>query len=267
MKDKRCFIATVVVFAGVLAGSGRAAGETRFEFPTTGVNATGSALLLAIDDVLLPLRASLCYYLSRPSIRREPVIEPSRTNKAAPDHLAAHFYGSVLAEGGKFRMWYYPVAHGDRPGDLTQGPVCYSESERGALGQAEPGQVEFRGSRANNASCCRTPKSPSRGPARQRRPDPKRRYKMVYNPHDGTLTIRTATSPDGTLDSPGLRHELVRRAGEFHPARWIVIVHGQPHDYGRRRRPARPAGVRLVSSDFSRWLRRPKRALPEPTNQ
>src|SRR5688572_12759639 len=114
MKPRRYIIAAVVLIAGVLAGTGQAAGETRFEFPTTGVNATGGALLLAIDDVLLPLRDSLCYYLSRPSIRRQPVIEPSLTNKTAPDHLAAHFYGSVLAEAGKFRMWYYPVAHGDR---------------------------------------------------------------------------------------------------------------------------------------------------------
>src|SRR5262245_687124 len=115
MRDKRDFIATVVLAAGVLVASAQAAGGVRFEFPTTGVSATGGALLLAIDDVLLPLRANLCYYLTRPSIRREPVVEPSRDNPAAPDHLAAHFYGSVLAEAGKFRMWYYPVAHGDRP--------------------------------------------------------------------------------------------------------------------------------------------------------
>jgi hypothetical protein len=96
MKDKRYFIGAVMLAAGVLLASAQVAGEARFEFPTTGVSATGGALLLAIDDALLPLRANLCYYLSRPSIRREPVVEPSRNNPAAPDHLAAHFWSAPL---------------------------------------------------------------------------------------------------------------------------------------------------------------------------
>jgi hypothetical protein len=271
MKPK-VYIAAVMLIAG-LAGSGRAAGETRFEFPTTGVTATGGALLLAIDDVMLPLRDSLCYYLSRPSIRREPVIEPSRTNKAAPDYLAAHFYGSVLAEAGKFRMWYYPVAHGDGPGDLTQGPVCYAESHDG-VHWVKPnlGQVEFRGSRANNA--IRLPDAKIEGVEVLRDetdPDPKQRYKMVYNPHDGNdWTIRTATSPDGirwTANPDFAMTWFVEQASFIrHGGLWII--HGQPHDYGEGGGKRGRQGYAWVSADFSRWLRAAAEAftLPEPTN-
>ena len=67
-----------------------------FYFPLTGITAEGEAVLLAIDEVSLPLRSNLCYYMTKPTVRPEPVLTPSRDNPNAPDYLATHFYGSVL---------------------------------------------------------------------------------------------------------------------------------------------------------------------------
>ncbi len=70
---------------------------------------------LAIDDVSLPLRKNVCLYLSKPTVRPEPVLAPSSPESNAPDNLAAHFYGTVLHDAGKFRMWYYACHRGKNP--------------------------------------------------------------------------------------------------------------------------------------------------------
>ncbi len=71
--------------------------------------------LLAIDDVSLQLRKNTCLYLSKPTVRPEPVLVPSRVDSDAPDNLAANFYGTVLQDGGRFRMWYYACHRGMNP--------------------------------------------------------------------------------------------------------------------------------------------------------
>ena len=57
-------------------------------FPATGVRRKDPAVLLAIDNHSLPLARNLCLYLSKPQVRAEPVLGPSRENPAAPDALA-----------------------------------------------------------------------------------------------------------------------------------------------------------------------------------
>ena len=52
----------------------------------------GDTTLLAIDDHLLPFRRNLCYYMSEPSVRKEPVVAPD----GAADANSAHFFGTVL---------------------------------------------------------------------------------------------------------------------------------------------------------------------------
>src|SRR5471032_2799774 len=74
---------------------------------TLGDYSGARATLLAIDDYAFPLRKDLCYYVSQPVVRPEPVLTPSRDNPHATDTLATHCYGTVLQDGGKFRMWYY----------------------------------------------------------------------------------------------------------------------------------------------------------------
>src|SRR5690606_21056757 len=129
-----------------------------------------------------------------------PVLAPSRDDPNAPDFLAAHFYGTVLFDEGRYRMWYYPVSHGKDYRDILQGPVCYAESQDG-ITWTKPalGQVNYKGSLRNNAILL--PEDNIEGVHVIRDdddPDPKRRYKMAYNPRvDGAYTIQTATSPDG----------------------------------------------------------------------
>ena len=72
-------------------------------------------VLLAIDDLSLPLRRNLRLYLSTPTARPEPVLAPSPLESQAPDNLAAHLYGTVLHDGGRYRMWYYACHRGRNP--------------------------------------------------------------------------------------------------------------------------------------------------------
>jgi len=188
--------------------------------------------LLAIDDVSLPLRKNVCLYLNKPAVRREPVLAPSPAESNAPDNLAAHFYGTVRHDAGRFRMWYYACHRGRNPDwppykmqqiakkpgwligetehETGQGPLCYAESDDG-IHWTKPalGQVLFKGSRDNNA--LDLPHTIVSGAAvikDEVDPDPGRRYKMVYQffpdqsdpviPEYGTLpSIACAVSPDG----------------------------------------------------------------------
>ncbi|MCX7417097.1 MAG: hypothetical protein NTY25_11500 [Planctomycetia bacterium] len=194
-------------------------------------------LLLAIDDVSLPLRKNVCLYLSKPEVRAAPVLEPSPVGTNAPDNLAAHFYGTVLHDraydGAKFRLWYYACHRGANPDwpprkaqqvakkptwlkgidqdvEVVQGPLCYAESDDGiAWRKPSLGQVLFKGSRENNA--LDLPHTIVSGAAVIRddsEPDIARRYKMVYQyfpdqtdppiKEYGSLpSIACAVSPDG----------------------------------------------------------------------
>ena len=103
-----------------------------FHFPTTGIT-VNQAVLLAIDDHSLPLRRHLCYFLSKPTPRIKPVMTPSRDNPSAPDYLATQFYGTVLYDQGRYRMWHYAINPGEKPGQLHEGPICYAESPDGLI--------------------------------------------------------------------------------------------------------------------------------------
>ncbi len=193
----------------------------------------GRVLLLAIDDVSLPLRKNVCLYLSKPTVRAEPVLVPNPLESTAPDNLAAHFYGTVLHDADKFRMWYYACHRGQNPDwpprkmqqvakkpgwlkgvaeghEITQGPLCYAESGDG-ITWTKPalGQVLFKGSRDNNA--LDLPHTIVSGAAVIRDdadPSPARRYKMVYQyfpdqtdppiaEYGGVPSMACAVSPDG----------------------------------------------------------------------
>ena len=70
-------------------------------------------VLLAIDEVSLPMRKNVCLHLSKPVVRPEPVLTPGAPGSA--DDLAAHFYGTVLHDAGRYRMWYYACHRGKNP--------------------------------------------------------------------------------------------------------------------------------------------------------
>lgn len=219
-------------------------------------------LLLAIDDQALPWRRQTCLYLSQPTVRPEPVLRPSPLESAAPDNLAAHFYGTVLHDQGRFRMWYYACHRGRNPDwpphhqqqvekkpawllglapghEIFQGPLCYAESEDG-LTWTKPalGQVLFKGSRANNALALpHTLVSGALVLRDEADPDPDRRYKMVYQffpdqsqppiPAYGALpSIALAVSADGLDWTPAgipFRDQFVEPSSFLrHQDRFIV---------------------------------------------
>ena len=244
----------------------------RIVFPTVGVSTRVDATLLALDDYLVPFKNNLCYYLTEPTVRPEPVLEPSRENPNAPDHLAAHFYGTVLREAGEYRMWYYGIHFGDNPGPLNEGPVCYARSADGIEWEKPPlGQVEHAASTANNA--IRLPDARTEGVEILREdddPDPMRRYKMVYetfsDPH--MPTIRTATSPDGIHwdASPGYPVPLRIEQSSFYRYGGMYYVNGQMWPKGEGSRSRGRQGHVVVSPDFNTWLPACAEsfALPEP---
>ena len=75
----------------------------QISFPATGITTPEQAVLLAIDDVSLPVKQNLCYYLSKPTVRKEPVLAPNRDDPSAPDHATLTCYGTVLFDEGRFR--------------------------------------------------------------------------------------------------------------------------------------------------------------------
>ncbi len=167
-----------------------------FRFAAVPHEVEGDALLLAIDDHLLPIQRN---YYSKPQVRQEPVLTPSRQDPSKPDYIATHFYGTVLFDEGKYRMWYYAVGREDTEQRLTIGPVCYAESDDG-IEWRRPNlkQREYKGSLDNNA--LDLPGDSMYGGhviKDATEPDPQQRYKMVYNLHNGTTWVfRIATSPD-----------------------------------------------------------------------
>lgn len=270
--------------AGLLALAAAAlpgfAAERAFVFPSTGVRAEGRALLLAIDDQLLPLRLNMVEHLSKPKLRQEPVLSPSRDNPLAPDQVAAHFYGAVIQDGGKFRMWYYPVglkADGDaNRADLkqvSQGPVCYAESDDG-LTWTKPvlNQVEFKGSKRNNAILL--PDQVVEGVhviKDEADPDPARRFKMVYNAHNGkTWVFRTATSADAMhwKAAPEFAIPEFLETASLFKFNDTYFVHGQRIQFSEGGHRGGRQGRGVMSLDFDHWLLGDTQGfnLPEPAD-
>ena len=246
-----------------------------FTFPTIGIEIEEKAVLFAIDSFLLPFRKNLCLYMSKPKVRPEPVLTPSSDKPDAPDYLGTQFYGTVLLDEGRFRMWYYPVNLGEKPGELKQGPMCYADSEDG-IHWIKPnmGQVIYKGSRENNALALPETDMESitliKDPDD---PDPQRRYKLVYNPRNDTyaFTIRTATSPNGIDWTAGPElpiADFIEPSG-FYKYNGMYFVNGQTGTMNMQGEGGRGVGRQgwvRVSPDFDHWLQEPAEsfALPEP---
>ncbi|MCC7084041.1 MAG: hypothetical protein IT427_03430 [Pirellulales bacterium] len=233
-------------------------------FPTIGTSVERCATLLAIDDYCLPLRKNLCYYISKPTVRPGPVLAPETGNPNAPDSVATHFYGTVLQENGKFRMWYYGLGWKDPNGDrveknLREGPICYAESDDGIhWTKVKLRQVKVHGTNENNA--IDLPNAQTEGAFVIRDdddPDPLRRYKMVYecNAEVG-MSFRAATSPDGiqwTAGPADVVKTFIEPCSFYkHNGLYYVNAHGAHaseggHAGGRQ-------GIVWVSPDFKNWL-------------
>lgn len=110
-------------------------------------------VLFAFDDYSIPWQHNLKVTLvpatkhpENPVLRRGP--------EGAPDHGHAVLYGTVIKDGGKFRMWYLgmfetEIVKGQAPGMWR--PMCYAESTDGVhWTKSELGLVDFNGSKKNN---------------------------------------------------------------------------------------------------------------------
>jgi hypothetical protein len=249
-----------ILFPAVAAAPGLADGT--FRFPTVGASAEHRATLLAIDSHCLPLKKDLCLYLSKPKVRKEPVLTPSRDNPNAPDYVAAHFYGTVLQDEGKYRMWYYSLSWKEKPGQFREGPICYAESTDG-LHWTKPnlGQLLFKGSRNNNAIALPDDSTEGAFVIKDDNPDVRQRYKMVYEnlpSHHKYMSVRTATSPDGLHWTAGPEtpiHEGLEPCAFYkHAGLYTINAQFAPSGVSEGGHKAGRQGFVWVSSDFHQWM-------------
>lgn len=255
-----------------------------FQFKTIGV-ASNHPVLFAMDDSYFPFKSNVCHYLCKPEIIEKPVLERSE-RPDAPDSLAAHFYGTVLYDEGKYRMWYLGMSLGINPdmpaqelemhrkktnaslGGIMSGPICYAESDNG-IDWVKPnlGQLLYKGNRNNNG--IDLPEGFVHAPAvikDEDDPDPNRRYKMVYTYiyNTGTIgcshTSRTATSPDGihwTAGKAGMIDEALEHSS-LYKVNGLYVINGQALSGKRRSEGGAPLGRQAtawVSTDFDNWLK------------
>ncbi len=140
--------------------------------------------LFAFDNLSIPFTRSLKVTMRAPEkFSQNPVVGRGQPGEA--DSYAIHFYGSVIRQDGRFRMWY--VGTGDERGENVQHDsslwrALYAESTDG-VNWTKPrlGLVDYRGNKDNNilkldpfigtinVKVLHEPKDP----------DPARRYKMV----------------------------------------------------------------------------------------
>lgn len=173
----------------------------------------GDMVLFPLDDVTIPWRENLKVTMMRPVKQPgNPVMRGGPVEGV--DGFGTLLYGTVVKQGGKFRMWYLATARADSriPGDADRlklyRPVAYAESTDG-VNWVRPnlGLVEFRGNRNNNLVAI----EPASDPYSRAYdfiavhfdaddPDPSRQYKMAYITQDiprASGSTATAVSPDG----------------------------------------------------------------------
>jgi len=168
---------------------------------------TRATTLFAFDNVSIPFSQGLKLEMRAPEKHpANPVVK--RGGPDAADSWAVQFYGSVIRDGGKFRMWY--VAAG-KDKVKRVGPrsapwrVAYAESEDGVTWvKPNLGLVEFLGNSNNNL----VQLNPHIGTINVKvlkdddAPDPTRRYKMgthIWFPKNDVRlgNLATYVSPDG----------------------------------------------------------------------
>ncbi|MDA0835694.1 MAG: hypothetical protein O2955_14190 [Planctomycetota bacterium] len=269
------------------------AGQSHLRAAERPTPSTGEKTFLAIDDASIPFRKNVTLTIAQPTVRDEPVLLPGPFESDAPDNLAAHFYGTVLHDGEKFRMWYYACHWGINPdwsprmmqqiakspsyfngeSPLFQGPICYAESDDG-IEWTKPalGQVLFKGSRENNALALpHTVVSGALVIKDDADPDPARRYKMTYqffpDQSDPPIeefgrmpSVATAISPDGinwTVTGIPFRNQFVEPSSFIkHDGQYVIHYQVMERSLGYAAEGGSPCGrtgVARLSSDFDHW--------------
>jgi hypothetical protein len=196
---------------------GATAGEKIIPMPPIRTPASGvsvdEATLFAFDDVAIPFTHNLRLSMHQPRKHPANPVLP-RGKPGMPDEFGAQFYGSILRDNGKFRMWYVAVDTG-----LTQSS-SYTTSLRQAYAESDDGihwrkpslgLVEYRGNRDNNlvlVDPCQLGAVNLKVIHEPDDPDPSRRYKMT----NLTWWMRDGSRGSGTLaalvSGDGLRWKL-----------------------------------------------------------
>ena len=112
---------------------------------------TSGTTVFAFDEVSIPHSQNLRLEMRTPAKHpANPVV--ARGEPGTPDAMGVQFYGSVLREGGKFRMWY--VAYDDDTANKMASArwrAAYAESDDGVhWTKPNLGLTAYRGNRNNN---------------------------------------------------------------------------------------------------------------------
>jgi len=239
------------------------------------IDETQGETLFAFDSVSIPFTRSLELVMQQPEkYPGNPIV--ARGPKGEPDHWGVQFYGSIIREQGKFRLWYaaFDGARGESttPNSAWWRPA-YAESADGVQWvKPKLGLVEYRGNKDNNLLSV----DPAVGILNLKvlheptDPDPSRQYKMIGHvfwmkgkTRHGTLV--PYVSADGLtwkstidfkpVDSEIMINDLILPPMHFEPAGGFYKWDGMYYSSGQSPYDGtRPTHSRVVRSFRSRDL-------------
>lgn len=174
-----CFLTSIVWSAIAIYGQA--------EQPAKHENPPEVTTLFAFDNQSIPYTQNLRLEMRQPTRHpANPVLQRGPAGSA--DELAVQFYGSVIREGDKFRLWYVAAdrADDDLPSSAHWRPA-YAESDDG-IHWTKPnlGLVEYNGNKDNNLIL--TDPAPLgmvnlKVLRDEAETDPSRRYKITTHPY------------------------------------------------------------------------------------
>lgn len=258
-------LSATLVFAGFSAA-----------LPADYFDETSGLTVFAFDNVSIPHSQNLRLEMRTPGKHASnPVVR--RGEPGTPDAMAVQFYGSVIREGDRFRMWY--VAQDDDTANKIASArwrAAYAESADGVHWiKPKLGLVPFRGNKDNNL--IRTEPAPLgfvnlKVLADPEDPNSERRYKIsthVYFRHHTRLgTLAPFASADGftwkllVAAKPSKaelrKDDLVLPAVHFEPSGGLYQWDGMYYACGQNAmnapRPYHGRVSRLYrSADFVNW--------------
>lgn len=238
---------------------------------------TTATTVFAFDSVSIPYSQNLRLEMRQPKRHPANPVVP-RGEPGTPDAQGVQFYGSIIREHGKFRLWY--VAFDDDTETKVASSrwrAAYAESDDG-LHWTKPdlGLVEYRGNKHNNLLPM------GGGPwgfvnikvlKDEADPDPSRRYKMtthVYFRHHTRLgTLLPFVSADGYTWKPVKevqsvkaelkKEDLLLPGVHFEPSgglyQWDGMFYACGQNAMNATRPYQGRVTRMYRSpDFMHWL-------------
>ena len=237
---------------------------------------TKAKTLFGFDTASIPHTQNLRIEMREPNKHpANPVVKRGAPGTA--DAKGVQFYGSIIKDGGKYRLWYVAFDDDtDNPSPSNRWRAAYAESTDG-LNWTKPnlGLVEYKGNKNNNLLAM------GGGPwgfvnvkvlKDEEDPDPSRRYKMtshVYFRHQTRLgTLLPFVSADGLTwrpvkDVKSVKSELLMKdvllpAIHFEPSgglyKWDGMFYASGQNSMNATRPYHGRVTRMYrSADFTNW--------------